>query len=72
VCNSVDAVTIFCTNLVAAHRVEFWEEKFNVRDFDTITTVIWERLRLYMLLGVAQPPSEAQAEAPAGHNSLCF
>jgi maleate isomerase len=41
----VDAVTTFCTNLVAAQRVEFWEKKYGVPVFDTVTTVIWDMLR---------------------------
>ncbi|WP_027351808.1 maleate cis-trans isomerase family protein [Halotalea alkalilenta] len=41
----VEAVTIFCTNLRAAHRVELWEAQFGVPVFDTITTVVWDMLR---------------------------
>jgi maleate isomerase len=41
----VDAVTTFCTNLVAADRVEVWEQKHRVPVFDTVTTVIWDMLR---------------------------
>lgn len=41
----VDAVTTFCTNLVAAQRVEFWEKKHGVPVFDTVTTVVWDMLR---------------------------
>jgi maleate isomerase len=43
--SGVDAVTTFCTNLVAAQRVEFWEKKYGVPVFDTVTTVIWDMLR---------------------------
>jgi maleate isomerase len=43
--SGVDAVTTFCTNLVAAQRVEFWEKKYGVPVFDTVTTVIWNMLR---------------------------
>jgi maleate isomerase len=43
--SGVDAVTTFCTNLVAAQRVEFWENKYGVPVFDTITTVVWDMLR---------------------------
>jgi maleate isomerase len=42
----VDAVTTFCTNLTAAHRVEFWEAKHGVPVFDTVTTVVWDMLRV--------------------------
>jgi maleate isomerase len=41
----VDAVTTFCTNLVAAQRVEFWEKKHGVPIFDTVTAVVWDMLR---------------------------
>jgi maleate isomerase len=41
----VDAVTTFCTNLAAAQRAEFWEEKYGIPVFDTVTTVIWDMLR---------------------------
>ena len=41
----VEAVTTFCTNLFAAQRVGFWEEKYGVPVFDTVTTVIWDMLR---------------------------
>jgi maleate isomerase len=44
--NDVDAVTTFCTNLVAAHKVEEWEENHHVPVFDTVTTVVWDMLRL--------------------------
>jgi maleate isomerase len=41
----VDAVSTFCTNLVAAQRVEFWEKKYGIPFFDTVTTVIWDMLK---------------------------
>lgn len=41
----VDAVTTFCTNLIAAQRVELWEKKHGVPVFDTVTTVVWDMLR---------------------------
>lgn len=41
----VDAVATFCTNLIAAQRVDFWEEKHGVPVFDTVTTVVWDMLR---------------------------
>ncbi|KAE8443329.1 hypothetical protein EG329_001972 [Mollisiaceae sp. DMI_Dod_QoI] len=45
VATKVDAVTTFCTNLIAAQRVDFWEETHGVPIFDTVTTVIWDMLR---------------------------
>ena len=41
----VQAVTTFCTNLIAAQRVRLWEEKYDVPVFDTVTTVVWDMLR---------------------------
>lgn len=41
----VQAVTTFCTNLVAAQRVVYWEAKHHVPVFDTVTTVVWDMLR---------------------------
>jgi maleate isomerase len=41
----VHAVTTFCTNLVAAQRVVYWEEKYQKPMFDTVTTVVWDMLR---------------------------
>ena len=41
----VDAVTTFCTNLIAAQRVDYWEQKHGVPVFDTVTTVVWDMLR---------------------------
>jgi maleate isomerase len=40
----VDAVTTFCTNLVAAQRVEFWEKEHGIPVFDTVATAIWDML----------------------------
>jgi maleate isomerase len=40
----VQAVTTFCTNLVAAQRVKYWEYKDRIPVFDTVTTVIWDML----------------------------
>ena len=45
VSGGVDAVSTFCTNLVAAQRVHFWEHRYGVPVFDTITTVVWDMLR---------------------------
>ncbi|KAH7403396.1 putative Asp/Glu racemase [Cadophora sp. MPI-SDFR-AT-0126] len=45
VAGKAEAVTTFCTNLIAAQRVEFWEKKHGVPIFDTVTTVLWDMLR---------------------------
>lgn len=39
------AVTTFCTNLYAAHRVAHWEALHGVPVLDTVTTVVWDMLR---------------------------
>ncbi|KAL3492227.1 Asp/Glu/hydantoin racemase [Aspergillus germanicus] len=41
----VQAVTTFCTNLRAAHRVGFWEMEHGMPVFDTVATVVWDMLR---------------------------
>lgn len=41
-----DAITTFCTNLTAAQRVAFWEEEYDIPVFDTVTTVVWDMLRM--------------------------
>ncbi|KAH8598756.1 putative Asp/Glu racemase [Bisporella sp. PMI_857] len=47
VCNAgVDAVSTFCTNFVAAQRVDTWEEKHGIPIFDTVTTVVLDMLQL--------------------------
>lgn len=38
-------VSTFCTNLVAAQRVAYWEQRFCTPVFDTVTTVIWDMLK---------------------------
>ncbi|MBB5499824.1 aspartate/glutamate racemase family protein [Paraburkholderia sp. MM5384-R2] len=40
-----EAVTTFCTNLYAAHRVVHWEQQHGVPVLDTVTTVVWDMLR---------------------------
>lgn len=45
VAGKADGVTTFCTNLIAAQRVEIWENKHDVPVFDTVTTVVWDMLR---------------------------
>ncbi|PGH11252.1 hypothetical protein AJ79_04986 [Helicocarpus griseus UAMH5409] len=42
----LQAICIFCTNLHAAQRVEYWEEKYGVPVLDTITAVVWDMLRI--------------------------
>lgn len=44
VTNGARAVTTFCTNLRAAQRVCYWEEKYDIIVFDTVATVIWDML----------------------------
>ncbi|KAB5572169.1 putative Asp/Glu racemase [Coniochaeta sp. 2T2.1] len=43
----VQVVTTFCTNLVAAQRVERWEREYDgVVFLDTVATVVWDMLRI--------------------------
>lgn len=42
----VQAVTTFCTNLRAAHMAEAWETEFGVPVLDTVSTVVWDALRV--------------------------
>ncbi|KAF2253975.1 putative arylmalonate decarboxylase [Trematosphaeria pertusa] len=42
----VEAVTTFCTNLSAAAEVERWEGQHGVPVLDTVTTVVWDCLKL--------------------------
>jgi maleate isomerase len=42
----VQAVTTFCTNLVAAHLVDGWEKKYGVPVLDSVSTVVWHMLKL--------------------------
>jgi maleate isomerase len=46
VVTGMDAVTTFCTNLVAAQRVDLWEKWHGGPIFDTVTTVVWDMLRV--------------------------
>lgn len=40
-------ISTFCTNLKAAQRVHFWEEKYgDLYVFDTTATVVWDMLRM--------------------------
>ena len=40
------AISIFCTNLNAAHLVPELEEETGIPIYDTITTVVWKSLQL--------------------------
>jgi maleate isomerase len=42
----VDVVSTFCTNLSVAQYVERWEKEHGVIVLDTVTTVIWDALRI--------------------------
>ena len=39
-------LTTFCTNLSAAQRVDHWEEKYDITVLDSVSTVVWDMLRL--------------------------
>jgi maleate isomerase len=38
--------SVFCTNLMAAQRVEFWERSLSITVLDTVQTVIWGMLKI--------------------------
>jgi maleate isomerase len=40
------AISTFCTNLKAAQRASDWEEEYEVPVLDTVSTVIWDMLRM--------------------------
>lgn len=40
------AVTTFCTNLKAANYADAWEKEFGIVLLDTVSTVLWEMLRI--------------------------
>ncbi|KAF8209713.1 hypothetical protein K438DRAFT_1711457 [Mycena galopus ATCC 62051] len=42
----IGAVSTFCTNLIAAQRASKWEEEYGVPVLDTVSTVIWDMLRI--------------------------
>ena len=44
--NGARVVTTFCTNLRAAKRVGYWERWHGILVLDTVTTVLWDMLRL--------------------------
>jgi maleate isomerase len=39
------AISTFCTNLYAAQRGAYWEEKYGIVILDTVVTVLWDMLR---------------------------
>ena len=39
-------LTTFCTNMSAAQRVEHWEDKYDVTVLDSVSTVVWDMLRM--------------------------
>lgn len=39
-------LTTFCTNLSAAQRVDHWEEKYDITVLDSVSTVVWDMLRM--------------------------
>jgi len=44
--NGATAVSTFCTNLRAAQLVENWEQQHGIMVFDTVSTVVWDMLRM--------------------------
>jgi maleate isomerase len=42
----VQAISTFCTNLVAAHMAAKWEAEYGLPVLDTVSTVIWDMLRI--------------------------
>jgi maleate isomerase len=42
----VDAIAVFCTNLAAAQYAERWEKEYGVPVLDSVTTVVWDALRI--------------------------
>ncbi|KAF2738616.1 hypothetical protein EJ04DRAFT_509488 [Polyplosphaeria fusca] len=41
-----EAVSTFCTNLSAAQYADRWEKEYGVTVLDTVTTVVWDALRI--------------------------
>lgn len=39
-------VSVFCTGLKAAQRVDYWEQRYGICVLDTVATVIWDALRM--------------------------
>jgi maleate isomerase len=39
-------VTTFCTNLNTAQRVDHWEKKYDITVLDSVSTVVWDMLRM--------------------------
>ena len=40
------AITVFCTNLAAADRVEAWESTFGIPVLDSVSLAVWHALEL--------------------------
>jgi maleate isomerase len=41
-----EAITVFCTNLAAADRVQDWENAFGIPVLDSVTLAVWHALEL--------------------------
>jgi len=39
-------ISVFCTGLRAAQRVEYWEERYGICVLDTVATVMWDALKM--------------------------
>lgn len=39
-------ISVFCTGLKAAQRVDYWEERYGVCVLDTVATVMWDALQM--------------------------
>lgn len=46
VSSGAEYVSVFCTGLRAAQRVEFWEERYGICVLDTVATVMWDALKI--------------------------
>lgn len=44
--NGAHVLTTFCTNLLAAQRVEHWERSYGVTVLDTVSSVVWGMLKI--------------------------
>jgi maleate isomerase len=40
------AISTFCTNLNAAHRVPDWERRHGIPIYDTVSTALWQSMRM--------------------------
>jgi maleate isomerase len=39
-------ISVFCTGLKAAQRVQHWEERYGISVLDTVATVMWDALKM--------------------------